>query len=156
MKVYNAESVDGFLKVASESMHALTDLAAGIQAENAELAQKCASLEQELAIAKNAAANKVELEKVAGAALNAGQVDEFMDMLIERQLVDASKREKFAAACAADASKALTVAMEAIKLSDVPAAQGRGIKSAANKPADPEREAELAAWKRVTESYSAF
>lgn len=125
-KVYDAEVVDGFLKEASEAMHGVMNVAKGVAEENVRL-------RQELAIAKEAATNKVTLEKVAApvaAPLDAGRTGMFVDTLIAHGVVKNVDRAEFIDKCAADGNVVLDVAIAALRSSEVPAQQGHGIKAA--------------------------
>lgn len=121
---YPADKTDLMLKMASETFHGLKDYCEKVAAENEDLKQQCASL-------KEAAANveKVELQKVASASQE--NVEAFVDMLVDRSIIKASDREKYAA-CAVDPDAMLKIAMNAIRLSDTPVRQGKSVKSASN------------------------
>lgn len=137
---YPADKTDIMLKMASDTFHGLKEYCEKVAAENEELKQQCASL-------KEAAAKleKVELQKVASASQE--HVDAFVDMLIDRSMIKATDREKFAA-CASDPDAMLKIAMNAIRLSDTPAHQGTGVKSAASESKKGESE-ETEAWLRA-------
>ena len=121
---YPADKTDLMLKMASETFHGLKDYCEKVAAENEYLKQQCASLKE--AAAK---ADKVELQKVASASQE--NVEAFVDMLVDRSIIKTTDREKYAA-CAADPNAILKIAMNAIRLSDTPARQGKGVKSASN------------------------
>ena len=137
---YPADKTDLMLKMASETFHGLRDYCEKVAAENESLKQQCASL-------KEAAANveKVELQKVASASQE--NVEAFVDMLVDRSIIKAADREKYAA-CAVDPDAMLKIAMNAIRLSDAPARQGNGVKSASNSVNTPEAD-ENDAWLRA-------
>jgi hypothetical protein len=121
---YPADKTDLMLKMASETFHGLKDYCEKVTAENENLKQQCASL-------KEAAAklDKVELQKVASASQE--NVEAFVDMLVDRSIIKATDREKYAA-CAADPDAMLKIAMNAIRLSDTPVQQGKSVKNALN------------------------
>lgn len=121
---YPADKTDLMLKMASETFHGLKDYCEKVTAENENLKQQCASL-------KEAAAklDKVELQKVASASQE--NVEAFVDMLVDRSIIKATDREKYAA-CAADPDAMLKIAMNAIRLSDTPVQQGKSVKNASN------------------------
>lgn len=150
-KVYPAEKVDPLLKAASEAMHGIKDYAAGLEAKNAQLTQ-------ELEVAKQAASEKVELEKVAAAKTappTSAKVADFVDMLVDRAIIPENSREKYASACLSSTDAALDIATQALKLSESPVEQGRGIKAASAgpvKPEDQERLEEDALWNRAASS----
>lgn len=121
---YPADKTDLMLKMASETFHGLKDYCEKVAAENEYLKQQCASLKE--AAAK---VDKVELQKVASASQE--NVEAFVDMLVDRSIIKAADREKYAA-CAVDPDAMLKIAMNAIRLSDTPARQGKGVKSASN------------------------
>ena len=121
---YPADKTDLMLKMASETFHGLKDYCEKVAAENESLKQQCASLKE--AAAK---VEKVELQKVASASQE--NVEAFVDMLVDRSIIKAADREKYAA-CAVDPDAMLKIAMNAIRLSDTPARQGKGVKSASN------------------------
>jgi len=121
---YPADKTDLMLKMASETFHGLKDYCEKVAAENESLKQQCASLKE--AAAK---VEKVELQKVASASQE--NVEAFVDMLVDRSIIKAADREKYAA-CAVDPDSMLKIAMNAIRLSDTPARQGKGVKSASN------------------------
>jgi hypothetical protein len=121
---YPADKTDLMLKMASETFHGLKDYCEKVAAENEYLKQQCASLKE--AAAK---VDKVELQKVASASQE--NVEAFVDMLVDRSIIKATDREKYAA-CAVDPDAMLKIAMNAIRLSDTPARQGKGVKSASN------------------------
>lgn len=121
---YPADKTDLMLKMASETFHGLKDYCEKVAAENESLKQQCASLKE--AAAK---VEKVELQKVASASQE--NVEAFVDMLVDRSIIKAADREKYAA-CAVDPDAMLKIAMNAIRLSDTPTRQGKGVKSASN------------------------
>lgn len=121
---YPADKTDLMLKMASETFHGLKDYCEKVAAENESLKQQCASLKE--AAAK---VEKVELQKVASASQE--NVEAFVDMLVDRSIIKAADREKYAA-CAVDPDAMLKIAMNAIRLSDTPAQQGKGVKSTVN------------------------
>lgn len=154
-KVYDAERVDGFLKQASEAMHGVIGYAEGVVGEKAKLEQENSSLRKELAIAKEAAANKVTLEKVAAPAaapLNLEKVSMFIDKLIARGQVQEHRRAEFIDKCASSGNIVLDVALTALQLSEAPVSQGHGIKSATtNTGRTPEEQTQAAEddlWKK--------
>lgn len=121
---YPADKTDLMLKMASETFHGLKDYCEKVAAENESLKQQCASLKE--AAAK---VEKVELQKVASASQE--NVEAFVDMLVDRSIIKAADREKYAA-CVVDPDAMLKIAMNAIRLSDIPARQGKSVKSASN------------------------
>lgn len=123
---YPSAKVDGLLKSASSMMWALTDELGRMQAENEELQKQAARY-------KAAAMGKVVLEKVASptASIDRSKVDEFVGALVDHAIIDEHHREKFAAACLADANAALTLAAQAVRASESPASQGHGYLSKA-------------------------
>ncbi len=105
------------LKAASELIHELTD--------------QVDSLQNELAVAKAANLNKVELEKVASPKLiTAEKAAQFADYLASRAIIADNDREKYASACMEDPNNLVDIAQHALKLSELPASQGYGIKTA--------------------------
>lgn len=150
-KVYPAEKVDSLLKAASDAMHGIKDYAAGLEAKNIQLTK-------ELEVAKQAASEKVELEKVAeskAAPPTSANVAEFVDMLVDRAIIPENSREKYASACLSSADAALNIATQALKLSESPVTQGRGIKAASANTvssADQERLEEDELWTRAAAS----
>lgn len=137
---YPADKTDLMLKMASDTFHGLKDYCEKVAAENEDLKQQCASLKE--AAAK---VEKVELQKVASASQE--NVEAFVDMLVDRSIIKAADREKYAA-CASDPDAMLKIAMNAIRLSDTPVQQGKGIKSAADSSNSTESD-ENEAWLRV-------
>lgn len=141
-KFYPVDKTDIMLKMASDTFHGLKDYCEKVTAENETLKKQCASL-------KEAAAKleKVELQKVASASQDT--VDAFVDMLVDRSIVKATDREKFAA-CAKDPEAMLKIAMNAIRLSDVPSSQGVSVKSATSASSvESELDEENALWTRA-------
>lgn len=139
---YPADKTDIMLKMASDTFHGLQEYCEKVAAENETLKQQCASL-KEAAAAK---VDKVELQKVASASQET--VDAFVDMLVDRSIIQAADREKYAA-CAVDPDAMLKIAMNAIRLSDAPAQQGVSVKNAANSNAKDESREEAEAWLRA-------
>jgi hypothetical protein len=146
-KFYPASLIDPMLKMASEGMHELTDVC---EQQQGEITQ----LQKELTIAKAAASNKVTLEKVANAGVSETQASQFASFLETRGIIPAGSQEKYASACRENAGTALEIAMQAIKLSEPPAPQGYGTKSAGLNTADAEAAEEAELWARcMTSSY---
>lgn len=138
-KFYPASLIDPMLKLASEGMHELTDVC---EQQQGEIAQ----LQHELSIAKAAASNKVTLEKVANAGVTETQASQFVTFLETRGIIPAGAQEKYASACRENVDFALQLAMEAIKISEPPAPQGYGTKSAGINKADAEAAEEAELW----------
>lgn len=141
MNYYPADKTDIMLKMASDTFHGLKEYCEKVTAENEELKMQCASL-------KEAAAkfDKVELQKVASASQET--VDAFVDMLVDRSIINAADREKYAA-CAVDPDAMLKIAMNAIRLSDTPAQQGVSVKSATSVTKNDETQEENELWLRA-------
>lgn len=150
-KVYPAEKVDTLLKAASDVLHGIKEYAAGLEAQTAQLTK-------ELEVAKQAASEKIELEKVASAKEappTSVSVADFVDMLVDRAIIPETSREKYASACLSSADAALNIATQALKLSESPVTQGRGIKAAsanALRSTDHDRLEEDELWVRAASS----
>lgn len=140
MNYYPADKTDIMLKMASDTFHGLQEYCEKVAAENEELKKQCASL-------KEAAAKleKVELQKVASASQDT--VEAFVDMLVDRSIINPADREKYAA-CAVDQDAMLKIAMNAIRFSEAPIQQGSGVKSA-NTAINQEESEEDEAWLRA-------
>lgn len=123
-RYFTAKELDPIFKAAA----ALNDNIIAIVADQKQEIEKLA---HELEIAKAAAANKVELEKLAGVKLDADKATKFANMLADRLIIADNDREKYASACMKSPNLALDIAMHAISLSDATAvSQGHGTKSA--------------------------
>ena len=96
-----------------------------------EMADTIDRLQNELAVAKAANSHKVELEKVASPKnLSAEKAAEFSAYLASREIIKDDEREKYASACLEDPNMIIDIAKHALKLSELPASQGYGIKTA--------------------------
>lgn len=106
------------LKAASDAMHELVD--------------EIEALQKDLAIAKAATAPKVELEKVASPVktISPEKAAEFAAYLADHAFITEGSREKYAAACVEDPNNLADIAMQVLKVSEPPASQGYGIKTA--------------------------
>ena len=96
-----------------------------------EMADTIDRLQNELAVAKAANSHKVELEKVASPkGISAEKAAEFSAYLASREIIRDDEREKYASACLEDPNMVIDIAKHALKLSELPASQGYGIKTA--------------------------
>lgn len=142
-RFYNADVVDAILKSAADTSESLIELVA--QQEGT-----VSRLEQELAIAKAAASNKVELDKVASTKGASPELaNELAQLLADRAMISDDAVEKFASACTKDPNAMAKIAIRALRLSETPSEQGRGIKAASVVSADPveaEKELEKQLW----------
>lgn len=140
-RYFTAEQLDPFFKAAAE----LNDQVIAIVEDQK---QEIDKLAHELEIAKAAASNKVELEKLAGTKIASAKATEFANMLADRLMIDDDKREKYAHACMENPDFALDCAMKAISLSESHAmSQGHGVKSAGTAAVnDSEYRKELELW----------
>lgn len=132
MKVYPADKVDALLRTASNAMRGMKEYAAGL-------------------LAKQAASEKIILEKVASQATASNErVANFVDTLIGLSIIPEHSREKYASAIKSSPDAALEIAIQALKLSESPVTQGRGIKSASGRSAaDQDRLDEDALWSKA-------
>lgn len=88
-------------------------------------------LQADLTVAKAANLNKIELEKVASPkTVSMEKAAEFAAYLASREIIKDSEREKYAAACLENPDNIVDIAKHALKLSEPPASQGYGIKTA--------------------------
>lgn len=143
--VYPADVVDGVVKSASVLIHGLVDAAAAQEAE-------IAGLKSELEREKAANANRVELDKVASAPKGPSTelIGEFTATLANHALIKEGDREKYASACMDDPDALVKFAIHALKLSEAPVSQGRGVKSASTKSnAQKELEKENELWASI-------
>lgn len=124
-KVYPAESVDAIFKAAADMCSGLIEV---VEEQNAELA----TMERDLAIAKAAAAGKVELEKVASSGTSEEWANKLAQTLAAYDMIPAGDVEKYANYCMKDPDAAAKFAVKALQVSELPEQQGAGVKSAAD------------------------
>lgn len=101
--------------------------------------QENEKLEAELAQAKAAAANKIELSKVASVDISDTDLRVFLDTLVDHSMLSTNQLDKAAAALKQNPNEILKLATKAIKVSESPAPQGQGYQSkSASSEADQE------------------
>lgn len=91
--------------------------------------QENEKLEAELAQAKAAAANKVELAKVASVSISDEYLNEFLRTLADHSMLADSQLAKAAAALKDNPNEIIKLATQAIRLSEIPSPQGEGYQS---------------------------
>lgn len=109
-------------KAASGLMRSLAGELGKAQQENEKL-------EAELAQAKAAAANKVELAKVASVSISDEYLNEFLRTLADHSMLADSQLAKAAAALKDNPNEIIKLATQAIRLSEIPSPQGEGYQS---------------------------
>lgn len=126
---YDAREVDALLEKSASIADGLADVIK-------EQYTTIGNLEKELSLVRAASANNVTLEKVASASpLTREEATGFAQLMASHALISEDSVEKYANAMLGNPKALLKFATTAIKSSELPSSQGRGISKSAGKTA---------------------